>query len=313
MNKIQLSSIFGIILVVFLVLISVVKPAKADDTVNSNNTNISNVDQDIKTNVGNTSNWSNSNTGSYNTHSDGNNRNNWSNSNTGSYNQDYSQRNTTSQSIDNSYTNKANSSINDSNIGANAGGKIDNTSSATGGTSSATSGDSSATGGNANQNQGQQQKQGQFTQTGAVNVAPVYQSNYHQVRQTPMAWSPNMAMSASQENCNNSASLGVSAGFGAVSGGVPINDNDCTRRRDAILWANLGQMRIACERMVQDSDNASAMKAAGTNCSTLTSLAIAPAVTVPSALNVPSSEYWDKLDRIANHQVYQMYKQRMLK
>ena len=95
-----------------------------------------------------------------------------------------------------------------------------------------------------------------------------------------MAWSPNRAMSNSQENCNNSATFGASAGFGAVSGGVPINDDDCTRRRDAIMWANLGQMRIACERMKQDENNADAMQAAGATCASLTTtLATAPVFT----------------------------------
>lgn len=143
--------------------------------------------------------------------------------------------------------------------------------------------------------------------TGAVNVV------HQQVRQTPMAWSPGLAMSMSQENCNNSASLGVSAGFGAISGGVPINDNDCTRRRDAILWANLGQMRIACERMIQDSGNLDAMRAAGTNCAELTKPVVAPAVVAPSALNVPPNSYWARLDEIAKYQLDAIYKKNMSK
>lgn len=143
--------------------------------------------------------------------------------------------------------------------------------------------------------------------TGAVNVV------HHQVRQTPMAWSPGLAMSMSQENCNNSASLGVSAGFGAISGGVPINDNDCTRRRDAILWANLGQMRIACERMVQDEGNLDAMRAAGTNCAELTKPVVAPAVFAPSALNVPPNDYWDKLSKVADAQLDALHKNSMTK
>ena len=252
MHTFKSDLINAIALAAFLLLFLALSQIANADTVNSNNTNTSTIDQDIKTNVGNTSTWSQTQTSS-------NNGNNWENKNIDSYNTNNINNAQTYQSIDNSYYSKTDNTttVKDNNIGANAGGSVNN--------------DSSAAGGSASQGQNQQQKQGQFTQTGAVNVAPSYIN--HQVRQTPMAWAPNMAMSASQENCNNSASLGVSAGFGAISGGVPINDNDCTRRRDAILWANLGQMRIACERMAQDDGNKAAMKSAGVTCGSITPVA----------------------------------------
>jgi len=108
----------------------------------------------------------------------------------------------------------------------------------------------------------------------------VLSSTYNQVKQAPMAWSPNMAMSYSSDNCNNSATFGMSAGFGAFSGGAPINDDDCTRRRDATLWANLGQMRVACERMLMDEDNAAAMQKAGLTCASITQPVSTPVAVV---------------------------------
>ena len=152
---------------------------------------------------------------------------------------------------ENSYNNSGNT------VGTNANGEITN---------------------NQGQGQGQDQRQQQGL-AATVTVAPSYIN-----KNAPMAWSPNMAMSMSQENCNNSATIGVSGVIGGVSGGVPINDDDCTRRRDAILWANLGQMRIACERMTQDASNEEAMKSAGVDCSTITS----SATIVPLSRLLPS-------------------------
>lgn len=94
--------------------------------------------------------------------------------------------------------------------------------------------------------------------------------NSTQVRQTPFAYSPGLSSSFSQENCANSASVGVSAGFGAIGGGVPIQSDDCNRRRDAQMWAAFGQNRIACERMAQSPENQEAMRKAGVDCAYLT-------------------------------------------
>lgn len=122
----------------------------------------------------------------------------------------------------------------------------------------------------------------------------VLSSTYNQVKQAPMAWSPNMAMSYSSDNCNNSATFGASAGFGAISGGAPINDDDCTRRRDATLWANLGQMRIACERMRMDEDNAAAMQKAGLTCASITQPVSTP-VAVVKPVPVQPQVDWDAM------------------
>ena len=246
------------------------------------------------------------------------------------HNIDNSEKNTTTiQNIENNQRSsidqsvvKTDVNIHDNYNGTNAGGGDITAKGGAGGESTSASKSSAnvgdinsvGTGGNAvSTSQGGTSSQGQSIKTGAVStvVAPSYINN--QVHQVPMAWSPNMAMSASQENCNNSASLGVSAGFGAISGGVPINDDDCTRRRDAILWANLGQMRIACERMIQDSGNADAMQAAGATCASLTAVQVAPLVVAPSTLKVPPAAYWDKMDKIADAQINRIHANGMMK
>lgn len=128
-------------------------------------------------------------------------------------------------------------------------------------------------------------------------------TQFNQVRQTPFAYSPGMASSFSQDNCNNSASLGVSAGFGAIGGGMPIASDDCNRRLDAKLWASFGQNRIACERMAQSEENKEAMKAAGVDCAKLTTTTVPVAAIQPvSASNVPSNAQWDRMEMLREAQ-----------
>jgi hypothetical protein len=146
--------------------------------------------------------------------------------------------------------------------------------------------------------------------TGGTNVA--YTNN--QVRQTPMAWSPAIAMSQSQENCNVSASLGVGSPTFSISGGIPIRDSDCNRRRDAIFWMNVRMNEVACNRMVQDPANKKALEDSGQTCHTATlAQTRSPMLVTPSTLNAPQNAYWDKQDKIADAQLSALYKQRMVK
>lgn len=114
-------------------------------------------------------------------------------------------------------------------------------------------------------------------------------STYNQVRQTPFAYSPGMSSSFSQENCANSASVGVSAGFGAIGGGVPVESDGCNRRRDVQLWLATQQNRVACERMIQDEDNAKALKAAGLDCKRITAQEVVMVI-APSTQSTPASD-----------------------
>lgn len=159
------------------------------------------------------------------------------------------------------------------NTGLNAGGTV----SASGGSASASNGDVSG-----------QQQQKQATST---TVSPSYSST--SVNNVPksfaMAWSPNVAMSMSQENCNNSVSMGVSGpGIGAISAGVPITDDECNRRRDVIQMMNLGLPRVACYRMAQGEGNSEAMKAAGFSCDSVSTVSAQEPVAV-GVVTVPST------------------------
>jgi hypothetical protein len=145
--------------------------------------------------------------------------------------------------------------------------------------------------------------------TGGTNVAIAN----NQVRQTPMAWSPAIAMSQSQELCNVSASLGLAFAGAAGSAGVPIKDGDCNRRRDAIFWMNVGMAETACQRMIQDDDNRKAMESSGATCRSVAQAQVRQAMLIPSTLNVPQNPYWDKQDKIADAQLSALYKQRMVK
>jgi hypothetical protein len=121
---------------------------------------------------------------------------------------------------------------------------------------------------------------------------------FNQVQQTPFAYAPGLAQSFSQDNCANTASVGVSAGFGAISGGAPVESDSCNRRKDVTLWLVTGQNRIACERMTDDDANMDAMKRAGMDCKTLTE--IKPPVNVP--VNRDLTVY-DKMDYVADKQI----------
>ena len=72
-----------------------------------------------------------------------------------------------------------------------------------------------------------------------TNVSGVGNTSINTPRQTPLAYSPGMAMSFSQQNCANSVSLGVSAPFGAIGGGVPIDSDECNRRADSVRWQEM--------------------------------------------------------------------------
>jgi len=149
---------------------------------------------------------------------------------------------------------------------------------AQGGAASANGGDSSA-------------------RSGANSGGNTLSTSYNQVRQTPFAYSPGLAASFSQDNCANSASLGVSAGFGAIGGGAPVESDACNRRKDVALWLATGQNRIACERMTDDEANSDAMKRAGLDCSKLTAQPVAAVVSQPvRASNVPNDDQWAKMD-----------------
>ena len=145
--------------------------------------------------------------------------------------------------------------------------------------------------------------------TGGTNVA--YTNN--QVRQTPMAWAPAIAMSQSQELCNVSASLGLAFAGAAGSGGIPIKDADCNRRRDAIFWMNVGMAETACQRMIQDDANRKAMEASGQNCHSVAKAQIAQVMAIPSTLNVPPSDYWDKASKKLDAQLDAMHVKSLVK
>ena len=132
---------------------------------------------------------------------------------------------------------------------------------------------------------------GQSEGSSATTGDNVSSTVYNQVKQVPMAWSPNMAMSMSNENCANSTTFGASAGFGAISGGMPIDNDGCNRRMDVRMWVSLNQMRVACERMRQDKDNAEAMVKAGVNCASLAT--VQPPV-IKKASTLPPDDYWVK-------------------
>lgn len=125
---------------------------------------------------------------------------------------------------------------------------------------------------------------------------------YQDVKQVPMAWSPNMAMSMSPENCSNSVSFGASAGFGAISGGAPMDSDACNRRMDTRMWVVLGQMRIACERMRQDEENAEAMQLAGISCARVVDVASQSAV-IKKASTLPPDDYWTKAAAVRDAQL----------
>lgn len=253
--------------------------ASEPSAVNSNNYQSQESTQIIDSS--NRSNWTNTPKDSYN--STGNTTtSNWENRNENSYNNINNSKQI--QQIDNSYTSGSNNKtdVRDSGNSSATGGDSNSKSYATSGSSSAsmTSGDTTV-------------------KTGSVNVNSPVAINNNQVRQhriVPFAFSPGMAMSFSQDNCSNSASLGVSTGIFGVSGGVPIGSDDCNRRKDVQMWLATQQPRIACERMIQSEENAAAMKAAGLDCSRLTAAVVAPVV-VPSNLNVPSPATYDQWTR----------------
>jgi hypothetical protein len=132
--------------------------------------------------------------------------------------------------------------------------------------------------------------------TGASSTTNVNAGNssYNVPRQTPFAYSPGMAMSFSQQNCTSSASVGISAPFGAIGGGVPITSEGCERRLDTLMWQQGGLPRVACNRMTLESGaNMDALKASGMACNEIDKVSVA----VPTNAVVPvATPALDKYD-----------------
>ena len=153
--------------------------------------------------------------------------------------------------------------------------------------------------------QDQNQTQGFVSQ---VNVSPNYSQTVKQVRQNPMAWSPNIAMGFSPENCNNSVSLGGS-GMGVAAGslGFPIKDDACNRRRDTILWMNVNQPIVACYRMTDNDANADALRRAGLSCNDM--VVPVPVVYTPSSIASDTAIKMDnlKIDNEIYNEVFNSY------
>jgi hypothetical protein len=128
---------------------------------------------------------------------------------------------------------------------------------------------------------------------GDTKITDVGNTNNSFPRQTPIAYAPGLSTSFSQQNCTSSASIGISAPFGAIGGGVPISDDNCDRRADSIRWQELQAIAVSCNRMVIDSDkNMEALKASGLTCNDIKALFIA----APAPANVVNAVGTPALD-----------------
>jgi hypothetical protein len=161
-----------------------------------------------------------------------------------------------------------------------------------------------------NQNQNQNQHQSQHNSqkafggsgigigiagasTGNVNAS----SSYNQVRQTPFAYAPSNAVGYNPFKCTDTASLGASAGFGAISGGMPINDATCKFFVKVDFLFRNGFVEEGCELLLTDDELAPIFLKTHRECSRI-SKSVQTAASVQAApMNVPSNDYWDKASR----------------
>jgi hypothetical protein len=91
-------------------------------------------------------------------------------------------------------------------------------------------------------------------------------STYNQVQQVPFAYAPSTNVGSGKYRCNDGASLGVSSGFGAISGGLPVTDDLCQQLVMADWLADHNLMQEACEMMLMDERVAEVFKKTGRTC-----------------------------------------------
>ena len=121
---------------------------------------------------------------------------------------------------------------------------------------------------------------------GASNVSGVGNTQLNYPRQTPMAYAPG---SYSANPCIMNYSAGGSGAPFGFSVSVSAESDECNARADSVRWQELGMAKVACTRMLVDSDeNNEALKSAGLTCADIDRVSVAvPAVGNP-AVSTPA-------------------------
>lgn len=129
-------------------------------------------------------------------------------------------------------------------------------------------------------------------------------TNFNTPRQTPMAYSPPTAVGYNPYKCTDSATLGVSSAFGAISGGMPVTDSVCEKLVMADYLARVAFEEEACEMLKSIPEMAEVFHKTNRVCKK-------PVVSAraPISLNTPTDNQWDKmisqrdlmLNAISNH------------
>lgn len=138
---------------------------------------------------------------------------------------------------------------------------------------------------------------GNGTSSSSTNTTVNAGSTFNQVRQTPFAYSPANAVGYNPFKCTDTASLGASAGFGAISGGMPINDESCRFFVKVDYLFRNGFVEEGCELLMTDEELADIFAKTHRECSKINKAVVVPVVNQPvSHSNVPSNDQWSKMD-----------------
>lgn len=125
-------------------------------------------------------------------------------------------------------------------------------------------------------------------------------TNFNQVRQTPFAYSPAITLGYNPYKCKDSVSLGVSAGFGAIGGGMPVGDDTCELLVKADYLVTKGYTRESCLMLLKDPDMQDVFRQTGNACR---AIVVTPAAReyIPPRFIDPDAGY--KLDSIYQHKM----------
>jgi len=133
------------------------------------------------------------------------------------------------------------------------------------------------------------------TGNGAIGSARIVNrvggDNFNYPRQTPMAYAPS---SYSANPCAMPQSAGGSGAPFGFSVGITLESDACNSRADSIRWQEMNMPKVACNRMLVDSDeNKEALKMAGVTCNDVSAMHVDDPVNSANDIRTPALDNYN--------------------
>ncbi|MEQ1560388.1 MAG: hypothetical protein ABL933_15815 [Methyloglobulus sp.] len=143
-----------------------------------------------------------------------------------------------------------------------------------------------------------------------TSVSGVGNTNYNVPRQTPMAYAPS---SYSANPCIMNYSAGGSGAPFGFSLGISAESDECNARADSVRWQELNMTKVACNRMLVNSDeNQEALKASGLTCNEVDRVAVAIPVDQAQNISTPALDEYVRRSEL-NQKLDDKFNDKMLK